>query len=122
MFSAPIRFRDEVREERRGSADSPVQRAFNVASSSAILVVFLIVVLVAATIACLPLLLALKISSAVFSCAAHHDGVDSSVLPSFYNSLVFVVFGFPTLLPEFNVPLVPEKTTRPEYPNIELRG
>ncbi|KAL9178662.1 hypothetical protein ACHAXT_002000 [Thalassiosira profunda] len=79
--SEMARFRDEVREERRGSADSPVQRAFNVASSSAILVVFLIVGLIAATIACLPLLLALKISSAVFSCAAHHDGVDSSVLP-----------------------------------------
>ena len=77
------RFRREAREERMGSADSPVQRAFNIASSSVILVIFLIVGLISATIACLPILLLLKIASILYSFGSspHEDDVDSSVHP-----------------------------------------
>lgn len=66
-----------------GSADSPVQRAFNIASSSVILVIFLIVGLISATIACLPILLLLKIASILYSFGSspHEDDVDSSVHP-----------------------------------------
>ena len=79
-----FRFRQEVRAERLGSSTSPVQRAFNIASSSCVMVVFLIIGIVSATIASLPLLLLLKISSSVFSYyhgSSHHDIIDSSIFP-----------------------------------------
>jgi len=80
-----FRFRQEARAERLGSSTSPVQRAFNIASSSCIMVVFLIIGIVSATIASLPLLLILKVSSSVFSyydgSSSHDDIVDSSIFP-----------------------------------------
>jgi len=64
-----------------GSADSPVQKAFNIASSSIITALFLIVGLIAATIACLPILLLLKVSSVLFSSWSSQEHVDSSLQP-----------------------------------------
>mmetsp|Transcript_18312 Transcript_18312/g.33048 ORF Transcript_18312/g.33048 Transcript_18312/m.33048 type:complete len:173 (-) Transcript_18312:105-623(-) len=74
------RFRKEAREEKMGATISPVQRAFNVASSSFFGVLVLIVGLIATTIACLPILLFIKLSSVVFSHATQED-VDSSIQP-----------------------------------------
>jgi len=77
-----FRFRQEARAERLGSSTSPVQRAFNVASSSCVMVIFLIIGIVSATIASLPLLLLLKVSSTVFSYydgSPHDDIIDSSI-------------------------------------------
>lgn len=80
------RFRKEAREERDSErkrmepAVSPVQRAFNFASSSVVLVIVLIIGVIAATIACLPILLLLKITSVAFSCASRED-IDSSIRP-----------------------------------------
>ena len=79
-----FRFRQELRAERLGSSTSPVQRAFNIASSSCVMVVFLIIGIVSATIASLPLLLLLKVSSSVFSYydgSPHDDIIDSSIFP-----------------------------------------
>jgi len=100
------RFRKEAREERMGSAVSPVQRAFNVASSSLVTVLLLIVGMIAATIACLPILLLLKIASILFSCASQED-IDSSVQPyspssdpetsSFTERLLLSLFGHSSL-------------------------
>ena len=78
------RFRQEARAERLGSSTSPVQRAFNIASSSCVMVIFLIIGIVSATIASLPLLLLLKVSSTVFSYydgSPHDDIIDSSIFP-----------------------------------------
>ncbi|KAL3823139.1 hypothetical protein ACHAXA_010395 [Cyclostephanos tholiformis] len=86
------RFRREALEERReykreeggtdSSAPSPVERAFDIATSSAISAFVLIIGLVAATMACLPILLLLKVSSMLFfPFASCHDDVDSSILP-----------------------------------------
>lgn len=69
-----LRFRQEVREERLGSAASPVLRAFNIASSSYIMALILLMGMVAA----LPLLLLFKIFSTLVSSS---DGdVDTSIL------------------------------------------
>lgn len=82
FHSSNHRFRSEAREERLGSsADSPVQRAFNIASSSVIVASLLIVGLLAATVACLPMLLLLKITSIFFSCSSQEEDVDTSVRP-----------------------------------------
>merc|ERR1719491_898590 len=75
------RFRKEAQEERMGSAVSPVQRAFDAASSSMAVFVFLLVGMVAATIACLPILLLLKIKSVLSSCTAQ-ENIDFCVLHS----------------------------------------
>mmetsp|Transcript_55951 Transcript_55951/g.118976 ORF Transcript_55951/g.118976 Transcript_55951/m.118976 type:complete len:166 (+) Transcript_55951:76-573(+) len=73
-------FRKEAREEKMGSVASPVQKVFDVASLSMIAVALLMVGLVAATIACLPMLLLLKSSSLIFSCTTD-EYIDSSVQP-----------------------------------------
>merc|ERR1712238_66941 len=72
------RFRKEAKEERMGSAVSPVQGALDTASSSMALFMFLIVGMLAATIACLPILLLLKTHSFLSSCTSQED-IDSSV-------------------------------------------
>mmetsp|Transcript_14938 Transcript_14938/g.26733 ORF Transcript_14938/g.26733 Transcript_14938/m.26733 type:complete len:173 (+) Transcript_14938:107-625(+) len=74
------RFRKEAREENMGSAITPVQRVFNVASSSFFGVLVLIVGLIATMTACLPILLFIKLSSVVFSYATQED-IDSSIHP-----------------------------------------
>ena len=85
-FIVQIRFRHEARVERMGggSAPSPVQRAFNTASSSVIIMTLMIVGLLGAMIACLPILLLIKIASTLYSFTSscyQVDDVDSSVRP-----------------------------------------
>ena len=64
------------------SAPSPLERAFNVASSSVITASVLIIGLVAATMACLPILLLLRVSSILlFPFNTCQDDVDSSIRP-----------------------------------------
>jgi len=72
------RFRKEAQEERIGSVVSPVQRASDASSSSMTLFMFLLVGMLAATIACLPILLLLKTRSVLSACASQ-ECVDSSV-------------------------------------------
>mmetsp|Transcript_18310 Transcript_18310/g.39579 ORF Transcript_18310/g.39579 Transcript_18310/m.39579 type:complete len:161 (-) Transcript_18310:209-691(-) len=96
------RFRKEAREEILGSADSPVQRAFDNASSSVIIVVFLIIGLIVAAIAFLPILLLLKISF-----PPSQEDIDSSIQPyapstdldtsSFTERLLLNLMGQPSL-------------------------
>jgi len=83
------RFRAEARLERRSSvsvsahvesaAASPARKAFGVASSSLTIIALFIFGLVASTIAYLPVLLLLKISSTMFS--SPRESGDSSVCP-----------------------------------------
>ena len=68
------RFRREYREERLGTSTSPVQRAFDAASSNIIMILFLLIGFISATIACLPLLLLLKAASYVVCGSSYHDG------------------------------------------------
>ena len=75
MASYFNRFRQEAQEEMLGSAVSPVQRAFNIASSSYLMALILLIGMVAA----LPLLLLFKI---FFNSHEHESEVDSSILPS----------------------------------------
>ena len=77
--SSLLRFRKEAREERLGSSVSPVERAFNLALSNFVFVVILIVGLIAATIACLPILLLHKIAFTIFATCASREEIDWSV-------------------------------------------
>lgn len=72
------RFRREAREETMRVATSPARSSLNVASSLAIATAFLVAGMMAATVACLPILLIIGLRSIVFSCAGRGD-VDSSV-------------------------------------------
>ena len=76
--------REKTREERRKdySSPSPVERAFDIASSSMISAFLLVIVLVAATMTCLPILLLLRVSSMLFfPFNSSQDDVDSSIRP-----------------------------------------
>ena len=86
------RFRIEASEERRekmryetrkdSSSPSPVERAFDIASSSVISASFLIIGLVAAQVVCLPILLLLRVSAMLFfQFNSRRDDVDSSIRP-----------------------------------------
>jgi hypothetical protein len=77
-FPLVYRFRKEVQDERRGSVASPVCRALDAALSSVALALCALVGMVAATIVCLTVLLVLKITSVLFSCASQED-IGSSV-------------------------------------------
>mmetsp|Transcript_7818 Transcript_7818/g.17409 ORF Transcript_7818/g.17409 Transcript_7818/m.17409 type:complete len:188 (-) Transcript_7818:126-689(-) len=93
------RFRMEARAAKLGTNPSSttypspisVQSLLNMASSSIIVVTFIILGIVATTIACLPILLGLKIAS-VFIPDTHPDSmVDSSIFssaPSEHNGIV----------------------------------
>lgn len=66
------------------ATSSPVERAYDVATSSAICAAVLIVGALAATMACLPVLLVLRVSSVLFYpfVDSHgQDDVDSSIRP-----------------------------------------
>ncbi len=100
---------EKTREEMRkdSSAPSPVERVFDIASSSIISASFLIIGLVAAQVACLPILLLLRVSSILFfPLNSRRDDVDSSIRPyspqsvdveasSFTERLLFSFMGSP---------------------------
>eukprot|EP00804_Cyclotella_cryptica_P001454 CCRYP_003685-RA/>CCRYP_003685-RA protein AED:0.24 eAED:0.24 QI:383/1/1/1/1/1/2/176/173 len=75
-------FRREAQEEQKSSVSSFLERLSDVASSSVVLVVMFILGIVATTIACLPILLALKFFSMfIVDSPSAHD-IDSSVISS----------------------------------------
>lgn len=77
-----FRFRMEAQEERIAPAPSPIRSAFDVASSSMAVIFFLVVGMAAATIACLPFLLLLKVWASMLSfCSLSREDVDASVRP-----------------------------------------
>ena len=72
--------RDETRKD--SPSPSPVERAFDIASSSVISASFLIIGLVAAQVVCLPILLLLRVSAMLFfPFNSRRDDVDSSIRP-----------------------------------------
>ncbi|KAL7475632.1 hypothetical protein ACHAW6_001544 [Cyclotella cf. meneghiniana] len=73
-------FRREAREKRTSS--SFLERLSNLASSSVILVLLFMIGIVATTIACLPMLLALKFFSVFLVNSSSTHDVDSSVISS----------------------------------------
>ena len=102
------RFRQEAYEERLRSSVSPVQRAFNIATSSVIMALFMIVGILVAMVACLPVLLAIKIASVISSFfVSRQDMIESSINPDFPETdyqtislaerLLLVLFGQPSI-------------------------
>ena len=74
-----FRFRREAREERKTSHTAYIEKIADLASSSALVIIFLTVGIIATTITCLPILLGLKFVS-VF--VADSKNIDASVVSS----------------------------------------